>query len=57
VDTSKQRVALLDDLIVDSNNFQFTINSKHTLYDAISAFDLIIESRHKINVKSLLFFF
>jgi hypothetical protein len=40
---------------VYSINFHFTINSKHTLYDVISAFDLIIESRHEINVKSLLF--
>jgi hypothetical protein len=52
--TSKQRVVLLDDLVVDRNNFQLTINSKHTLYDAVSTINGIIEYRHTIYVKSLL---
>jgi hypothetical protein len=45
----------LDDLVVYNINIQFIINSKHTSYDVISAFNLIIESRHEINVKSLIF--
>jgi hypothetical protein len=43
----------LDDLIVDTNIFHMSINSKSIVYDAVNAMDDIIKSKHAIFVKSL----
>ena len=53
-DTWKQRVVLLDDIVVHRTIFQFTINNKHTLYDVVCAIYGTYDSSPAIHVKTYL---